>query len=133
MLTDEQVAALGDGKKAFPVQLSVNGTALRLRVARMGGMNLIGMSRAVRDQAGVAIGSSYQLEIRIDDEQRTIEIPDDLAEALAAETATEAAFRALSYTHRKEFVRWVTEAKKPATRTARISTAVDMIRAGRTR
>jgi hypothetical protein len=132
-LTDEQVAALGGGRKTFPVRVSVNGTTLALRLARMGGENLIGLARAVRDQAGVDIGSTYDVEIGLDSGERTVEVPDDLAAALATEPAAQAAFTALAYAHRKEFVRWVTEAKREATRANRVAKTVEMVRAGLTR
>jgi hypothetical protein len=133
LLTDEQVAALGGGRKAFPVRVSVNGTTLALRLARMGGENMIGLAKAARSEAGVEIGSSYQVEIALDEGERIVEVPDDLAAALAADAEAEAAFRALSFTHRKEFVRWVGEAKKDSTRAERVAKTVEMVRAGRTR
>lgn len=133
LLTDEQVADLGAGRKTFPVRLTVNGTTLSLRLARMGGENMIGLSKAARGQAGVELGTSYDVEIALDEGERTVEVPDDLAAALAADPAAEASFGALSYSHRKEFVRWVTEAKKPETRADRVATTVEMVRAGRTR
>ncbi|GAA3384168.1 YdeI/OmpD-associated family protein [Cryptosporangium minutisporangium] len=133
VLTDEQAAALGGGRKAFPVRVTVNGVTLALRLARMGGENMIGLAKAARAQAGVEIGTRYDVEIAPDAADRTVEIPDDLAAALAADPAVEAAFTGLAYTHRKEFVRWVTEAKRPATRDDRIAKTVEMVREGRTR
>jgi hypothetical protein len=133
LLTDEQVTALGGGRKTFPVRVSINGTTLSLRLARMGGENMIGLSKAVRGQAGAEIGSSYDVELTVDDGERVVEIPDDLRAALTADPVAQAAFDALSYTHRKEFVRWVTEAKKETTRAQRVATTVEMVRAGHTR
>ena len=133
LLTDDQVAALGGGRKAFPVRVSVNGTTLSLRLARMGGENMIGLSKAVRAQARVEIGSSYDIEIVLDEGERTVEVPADLAAALAAEPDAQASFQRMSYTHRKEYVRWITEAKKEATRADRVATTIEMVRAGRTR
>jgi hypothetical protein len=132
-LTDEQVDALGGGRKAFPVRVSVNGTTLALRLARMGGENLIGLARAVRAEAGVDIGSTYDVEISLDSGERTVVVPDDLAAALATDRAAQAAFTTLAYAHRKEFVRWVTEAKREATRADRVAKTVEMVRAGLTR
>jgi len=133
VLTDEQVAALGGGKKTFPVRVAVNGTTLALRLARMGGENLVGLARAARDQAGVDIGSSYDVEISLDSGERAVEVPDDLTAALATEPAVQAAFAALAYAHRKEFVRWITEAKREVTRADRVAKTVEMVRAGLTR
>jgi hypothetical protein len=133
VLTDEQAAALGDGKKAFPVTVTVNGVTLALRLARMGGENMIGLAKAARAQAGVELGATYDVEISADAGERTVEVPADLAAALAADPAAETAFTGLAYSHRKEFVRWVTEAKREATRADRVVKTVEMVRAGRTR
>lgn len=82
VLTDEQVTVLGQGKKVFPVTVTINGVVLALRLVRMGGENLIGLAKAARQTAGVEIGAGYDIEIRIDAAERTVEIPDDLVAAL---------------------------------------------------
>ena len=133
VLTDEQVAALGEGKKAFPVAVTVNGVTLTLRLARMGGENLVGLAKAARQQAGVEVGEAYDVAITAESGERTVEVPDDLAAALAADPEAGARFAALAYSHRKEYVRWITEAKKEATRADRVARAVEMVREGRTR
>lgn len=133
VLTDEQVAVLGDSRKAFPVRVSVNGVTLSLRLARMGGEHLIGLAKAAREQAGVQLDSSYDVEIMVDGAERTVGVPDDLAAALEVDPAVRATFTALAPSHRKEFVRWITEAKREATRADRVGKTVEMIREGRTR
>jgi hypothetical protein len=133
VLSDEQVSAVGEGRKTFPVQVSVNGVTLPLRLARMGGENLIGLARAARERAGVSIGSSYRVEIVADVGERSVEVPEGLAAALAGDAAARAAFEALAYSHRKEYVRWITEAKREATRAQRVAKTVEMVRAGRHR
>src|SRR5690242_3302819 len=133
VLTDEQVSAVGEGRKAFPVQVAVNGVTLPLRLARMGGENLIGLARAAREQAGVSIGSAYQVEIAADPAARGVEVPDDLAAALAEDPKPRAAYEALAGSHRKESVRWITEAKREATRAQRVARAVELARCGQHR
>lgn len=59
-------------------------------------------------------------------------MPADLGAALAQDDAARAAFEALPYSHRKEWVRWITEAKKPDTRTTRITKTVQSLREGKT-
>lgn len=132
LLSDDQVAAVGDGRKTFPVSVTVNGTRLALRLARMGGENMIGLNKAVRAQAGVEVEGAYEIEVAADDGERTVEVPDDLAAGLATGGA-DAAFAALAPSHRKEFVRWVTEAKRAQTRAERVAKAVEMVLAGTTR
>jgi hypothetical protein len=132
VLTDDQVEELGDGKRTFPVRVEVDDTTVALRLARMGGENLIGFSKAARAEAGVEIGGSYRVVITRDDGERTVAVPDDLAAKLRSGRA-HAKFDALAYSHRKEYVRWVTEAKRPQTRADRIARTVEMVRAGQTR
>ena len=126
VLTDEQVASLGNGKTP-PVRVSANGVTVGGRVMRRGGQNLIGLSRAVREQLGVEPGQRIRVAIELDDQPREVEIPPDLAAALAAEPAARIAFDALSFTHRKEYVRWVEEAKKPETRERRVRETVSRV------
>ncbi|MBU4187565.1 MAG: YdeI/OmpD-associated family protein [Propionicimonas sp.] len=133
VLTDEQVAALGGGAKAFPVAVSVAGNVLSLRLARMGGENLIGLNKAVRAEAGLELGQTVAVELAADTVVRTVEVPADLAAALAADAVAAAGFEKLAYSHRKEYVRWVTEAKREQTRTERIAKTVEQVRQGLTR
>ncbi|WP_305787198.1 YdeI/OmpD-associated family protein [Symbioplanes lichenis] len=130
VLSDEQAAAAGDGRKAFPVRVTVNGVTLSLRVARMGGENLIGLAKAAREQAGVSVGSAYEIEVAADAGERAVDVPEELATALAADAGARAAFDALAFSHRKEFARWVGEAKREATRAQRVARTVEMLHAG---
>ena len=133
VLSEEEVAVVGGGRRAFPVRVSVNGVTLPLRLARMGGENLIGLARAAREQAGVTIGSAYRVDIVADEEARSVEVPEDLAAALADDGTARAAFEALADSHRKEFVRWVSEAKRDTTRAQRVAKTLEMLRAGQHR
>ena len=133
VLTDEQAGVLGDGARTFPVVVTVGGVSIPLRVARMGGESLIGFSKAARAEAGIEIGDEVTVDVQAETGPRTVEVPDDLASALAAAPGAESAFASLAYTHRKEYVRWVQEAKRERTRADRVSRTVAMVREGRTR
>jgi hypothetical protein len=131
VLTEDEVAALGGGRKAFPVRVTVNGVTLPLRLARMGGENLIGLSKASREKAGVTLGGIYDIEITAEEAgERTVEVPGDLAAALAGDAEAQARFDALAYTHRREFVRWIAEAKREVTRSRRVARTIEMLKAG---
>jgi hypothetical protein len=132
VLSDDQVAGLGSGKTP-PVQVTVNGVSAQARVARMGGENLIGFSKKLRSELGVEIGQTVDVIIALDASPRTVEVPSALADALAADTEAKAAFEALALTHKKEFARWVDEAKRAETRQWRVERTVQMLREGRTR
>jgi hypothetical protein len=133
VLADEQVAEVGEGALAFPVVATINGYTWRGRVSRMRGEHLLGMSREVRQGAGVEAGDTVEVEVVLDSGPREVDVPAELAAALAADAAAAARFDALAYTHRKEFARWVGDAKKDETRARRVEQAIEMLHAGRTR
>lgn len=119
VLTDDQVAELGTARAA-PVTVTIAGRTARLRLARMGGENLIGMSKAARAQLGVTIGEEVQAVIAADQAERTVDVPAELSEALADAGLTEA-FAAWSYSRRKEAARSVAEAKAAETKARRVA------------
>jgi len=57
--------------------------------------------------------------------------PDDFRRAMEENGVALEIFEKLAYTHRKEYVRWIEEAKKPETRARRIEKAVAMIAEGK--
>jgi uncharacterized protein YdeI (YjbR/CyaY-like superfamily) len=62
-----------------------------------------------------------------------IEMPGDLAAALAASPAARATFDGFPPSCGREYLEWVTEAKRPETRTRRIAQAVEMMAQGKRR
>lgn len=126
-LTDAQVAELGGGKRP-PVRVTIGDRTARLRLAVMGDCNLIGLSKASRAELGVEIGDTVQARIELDDAERTVDVPDDLATALDTEPGLRAAFDALSFTKRKEYARGLTEAKRAETRERRLRAVIDGLR-----
>ena len=126
---DDVVAALGPGSRP-PVTVTVGGHSYRTTVARMGGRFLVPLSAENRTAAGVAAGDQVDVGIEPDTTPREVEVPADLTEALAQDDAAKATFDGLSYTHRKEWVRWVEEAKKADTRAARLAKTVEALHAG---
>lgn len=133
VLTDDQVAELGEGRKAFPVQATINGHTWAGRVSRMGGEFLLGMRREVREAARAEAGDEVTVTIALDEAPREVEVPLALAQALDGDAAAKAKFDALAFTHRKEFAQWIAEAKKDETRERRVAQALQMLREGRTR
>ncbi len=131
VLTDEQVAQLAAGKRP-PVVVTIGDRSARLRLGVMGGENLIGLSKANRALLGVEIGDEVSAVITVDDTPREVEIPPALAEALAGDEAARTAYEKLPFTHRKEYAEWVGSAVREATRTGRVTKALEMLRAGRT-
>jgi hypothetical protein len=118
--------AFGSGRP--PVRATVNGYTFRTTLFTMSGRALLGLNREVREAAGVEGGQKVSVELEREDEPRTVEVPSDLAAALDAEPALRETFDGLSYTHRKEYVRWIEEAKRKETRTRRVKKSIEMLR-----
>jgi hypothetical protein len=133
VLDDEQVQVIGEGAKRFPVRATVNGYTWQTSVARMGGEFLVGLNREVREGARAQAGDTVQVSLALDTAPREVEVPAALASALAGDAEARSAFDGLSYTHRKEFARWIAEAKRDDTRERRVVEALQMLRAGKTR
>ena len=116
------VEALGAGKRP-KVKVTLKRHTYRTTVAVMGGRYLIPVAAEVRVAAGVTAGETLTVGIDLDAEPREVDVPDDLTAALE-KAGARAAFDKLSYSHRKEHVRAVEEAKKPETRQRRIDQCV---------
>ncbi len=127
VLSDEQVSGLSTAK-AFPVVVRIGDRVARLRLARMGGKNLIGFSKAVRAEMGVELGDEFAAVISADAEERGVDVPEALAAALDADPAARSAFGALSYSRRKEIARSIADAKQDATRQRRLEKALTELR-----
>lgn len=128
VLTDEQVAAFGAGK-VFPVVVTIGDRSIRLRLARMGGLNMIGFSKAARTEMGLEMGQEIDATIAVDAAEREVEIPPTLASELDADAALRSAFDDLSYSKRKEHARQVAEAKTEETRARRVEKVLAALRA----
>ena len=124
----EVMTALGD-KKRLPVKVTINGYTYRTTVALYGGKFYLGVRREIREAAGVAAGDQLTVRLEYDAELRTVDLPDALRAALQADAAMAAAFGRLSYTRKKEFVQWVTGARRPETQRRRMEQVVAMLRA----
>ena len=127
VLDETQVAAVGEGVRRFPVVATVNGYTWRTSVARMGGEFVVGLNREVREGAGVQAGDEAEVSIELDRVPREVEMPEALAAALAADPQAAASFERMAFTHRKEYARWIAEAKRAETRQRRATQAVEMI------
>ena len=122
----EVVEALG-GKGRIPVTATFDGVPYRGSIVRMGGGAVLGVQKAIMAEAGVRVGDSITVVVRNDEGPREVEVPVDLAEALARNGAARAAFEGLSFSHKREYVRSITEAKRPQTRARRIELTIEQL------
>lgn len=117
------------GAKRPTVTVTVGTGSFTTTLGAMGGKVWIPVNGERRAACGIAAGDEVDVTLELDAAPRVVDVPDDLAAALDAAGAR-AAFDALAYSHRKEHVRAIEDAKKPETRTRRIAKAVEQISAG---
>ena len=129
---DEVVEALGAGKRP-PVRITINGYTYRNTIAVYGDEYLVGVSAEHRQGAGVKAGDELDVDIELDTAPREVEVPADLAAALAAEPEAQRTFVGLSYSNRNYIATQVQDAKSDETRQRRIAKSVDALRQGRAR
>jgi len=99
----------------------------------MRGEFLLGLNRSVREEAAVEAGDTVEVKLELDTAPREVKLPEALANALAEDSEARAAFDRLAYTHRKEYARWIDDAKRDETRERHVAQALEMLREGKTR
>ncbi len=107
-----------------PVCGTINGFPYRSSIFPMGGKHWLVVNRQMREGAKANAGEIVRVHMERDDAPRTVEVPADLARALKASRAAQAAWDKASYTHRKEYVQAIEGAKRPETRARRIEKAI---------
>jgi hypothetical protein len=116
------------GRHRPPVAVTINGYTYRSTIAKYGDDYLLPLNRENREAAGVTAGDRVMVRVELDTKPRVVETPADL-EAALTEPARET-WDALSFTHRREYVEWFDEAKRPETRQRRVAKAVEMLAEG---
>ena len=115
------------GRVRAPVRVTVNDHTYASTVMRYGDRYYLPLSRANRSAARVETGDRVDVALVSDDAPRTVEVPADLAAALGAAPGARAAFDGAAVSHRREWVQWVMEAKRPETRERRIGRLVEQV------
>ena len=118
------VEELGRGKKRVPVTVTLGTYSYRSTIAPMSGSFFIPLAAEHREAAGLAAGDAVEVDLERDDAPRSVDVPADLAAALAAEPVAREAFDALSYSNQLRHVLSVEGAKAEETRARRVAKVV---------
>lgn len=116
------------GKKGrVPVRCTIDGYPYRGSIFPYGGIYYLGVVKKIRDAIGKTYGDTVEVAMEVDEEPRVVELPEDLMRAMAASEKAKTAFEKLSYSHKREYVRWISEAKKDETRQRRIAKTIEKL------
>ena len=91
--------------------------------------HMLPVLKNIREKISKGPGDTVDVVLKRDDSVRTVAVPPEFAKLMKKEGVL-ADFEKLSYTHRKEYCRWITEAKREETRQARILKAAAMLKKG---
>ncbi len=117
------------GSKRPKVKATINGEPYRGTLMRMGEPHhILGILKEIRLKIGKDFGGEVTITLEEDLEPRVVEVPPDLEEALKKEKDAEVYFNSLSYTRKREYVSYVLEAKREATRADRIVKNIQMLK-----
>lgn len=116
------------GKGRVKVKALLDGHLYRGSLVRMGGdSHWLGITQELRKTVGKQPGDSLHVVVEEDREERTVDIPAEFEAAMKRQAVFDY-FSSLSYTHKKEYIRWITEAKKEETRLARQEKSIEMLK-----
>lgn len=121
-----------NGKSRIKIKALIDGVPYRGSLVNMGSeCHWLLITKEIRKATGKNQGDKVHLIIEEDTEERMVQVPDDLLKLLGKEEDLLGYFNRLSYTHRKEYVRWITDAKKDETRKKRLSKTIEMLKESR--
>lgn len=112
----------------IPVKGTINGVVFRSSVFRMGDKPyFMVVNRKMREAGKLSAGETVSVVMERDDEPRTVTIPEDLKQALQANSKAINVWEKLSFTHQREYIEAIQEAKRPETRLRRIAKTVEQL------
>jgi hypothetical protein len=114
----------------IPVKATFDGVPYAGSLVKYGdASHMLGVLKSIRAQIGKGPGDTIDVVVWRDEQTRNVEVPAEFAAAMK-EAGVAEFFESLSYTHRKEYCRWICEAKKQATRKNRVTKGVEMLKKG---
>jgi hypothetical protein len=126
------IERLGAGRRPAVV-VNVNGYEYRNTVAVMAGKHMISISAAVRKETGLKGGDPIHVTLTLADAPREVDVPDDFAAALSADTDAGAFFAKLSNSLQRYHIDNINGARTAETRQRRVDKAISLFREGKKR
>ena len=93
--------------------------------------HLLGLTQEIRKKLGKTFGDTIDVQLWEDKEERLVTVPNDVQELFNQNEKAEELYNKMSYTHRKEYIRWIEDAKKEETRERRKIKMIAMILDGK--
>jgi len=116
------------GKKRVPINALIDGELYRGTLVRMGGTcHMLPVLKEIRQKIGKGVGDEVEVSLEEDRQPRVLEIPEEIRIELEHHPEAARFFHTLSYTHQREYVKWIESAKQEKTRHTRLAKAIEML------
>jgi hypothetical protein len=122
------VVAVFDRKGRIPVKGTINGFPFRSSLMNMGDGHIMAVNAKMREGAQCKAGDTVAVEMEVDNEKRIVELPKYLKKMIHGDPEIKRVWDRLAFTHQKEHVQAIEDAKKPETRKGRIDAMMVMLR-----
>jgi len=117
------------GKKRVPVKATINSEPYRGTLVRMGEpYHILIVLKEIRQKIGKDFGDEVEVVLEEDTQLRVVDIPADFLQVLDQVPSVKATFENLSYSHQREYVRAILDAKRASTRHDRIAKAIELLK-----
>jgi hypothetical protein len=114
-------------RAGVPVKSTLDGVPYSGSLIKCGAAeHMLGVLKGIREQIGKGPGDMIEVVVWKDEDERSVKVPPEFKKLLKQEGLL-AFFEKLSYTNRKEYCRWITEAKREETRRMRLGKAIEML------
>jgi hypothetical protein len=124
------VAEIFGVRGRVPVRGTINGFPYRSSLMPMDGCHRMVVNHEIREGAGVRAGDTVKVVMERDEAPRTVTPPPSLKKALAKDKTAQANWGKLAFTHKKEMVRSIVEAKQEETRARRLAKVMEVLKKG---
>ncbi|MFZ0211329.1 MAG: YdeI/OmpD-associated family protein [Candidatus Acidiferrales bacterium] len=124
----EEVSRALGGRGYIPVVVMVQGLVIRTTLVPAGNKQYrLFIDGKIRKKLGVDAGDFVGITLRVDKKSNEVAVPEDVAAALRKTPGARRAFKAITPGLRREFLRWLLNAKRPETRAKRIERAIPIL------
>jgi len=115
-------------KARVPVKGTINGFPFRSSLMNMGTGHMMAVNAQLRAGGNCKGGDTVDVVMELDEEERKVVLPASLKKIIASDPRTKESWAKLSFTHQKEWMRAIDDAKRPETKEKRITAMMDALR-----
>ena len=115
------------GKARIPIECTIDGEPYRGTMVKYGTpFHFILVLKSIREKIKKDVGDTVNIWLIEDKQERVVEVPGAFRKLLKKHKL-EKQFEKMSYSHKKEWVLWLNDAKKEETRLKRMEKAIDRL------